>query len=227
MRFLSGRGARHGTAKCQVEMLQPPGGIRLSQLHDAAGLGGLFQEPEAERLVERRQGKGTFVTEHTSELSNFRFFRLARLDGTRLTPGGELESISRRQAKRHEKSALDLKDKEQVVEIKRVRIVDDAPCVAEVIVLPSALYPGIEKLDSLGGSLYPLYQRKFGISIVRADELLRSVDATRENAMRLGVPVGTPLLRVDRIAFSVNKRPVEWRSSLCDTRNFAYSVSVT
>ena len=186
-----------------------------------------LNEMEAEKLVERRQGKGTFVTEHTSEFSNFRFFRLTRLDGTRLTPGGELESISRRQAKRQEKSALGLKDKEQVVEIKRVRIVDDAPCVAEIIVLPYALYPGIEKLDSLGGSLYPLYQREFGINIVSADEQLRSVDATQDSARRLEVPAGTPLLRVDRIAFSVNKKPVEWRSSLCDTRSFVYSVSVT
>ena len=186
-----------------------------------------LNELEAEKLVERRQGKGTFVTEHTSELANFRFFRLARPDGTRLSPDAKLESISRRAAKRGEKVALELTDKAQVIEIRRIRIVDDAPCVAEIVVLPYGLYPGIERLDSLGGSLYPLYQREYGIHIVSADEKISSVVATKENAKRLSISAGTPLLRVDRIAFSVNKRPVEWRTSFCDTRNFVYSVSVT
>ena len=185
-----------------------------------------LNELEAEKVVERRQGKGTFVAEHTDEASIFRFFRLARVDGTRLTPESEVESIRRRQAKRQEKSILGLEDKEQVIEIHRIRIIDHSPCVAETIIFPHALFPDFDKLESISESLYPLYQRQFGIHIVDAEEQLRAVVATKDNARRLEIPVGTPLLRVDRVALTIDRTRVEWRSSLFDTRNFVYSINL-
>ena len=186
-----------------------------------------LNEMEAEKLVERRQGKGTFVTEHTDEASIFRFFRLARGDGTRLTPESEVESINRRQAKRQEKSILGLEHRAQVIEIRRIRLVDHSPCVAETIILPHALFPDFDRLESLSESLYPLYQRKFGIHIVEAEEQLRAETATREEAKRLEIPDDTPLLRVDRVALTIEGKQVEWRSSLFDTRNFVYSVNLS
>jgi GntR family transcriptional regulator len=182
---------------------------------------------EAEKLVERRQGKGTFVSEHTDEASIFRFFRLTRVDGTRLKPEGELESIGRRQAKRQEKLILGLEGRAQVIEMRRIRIVDHSPCVAETIILPHALFPDFDKLEALSESLYPLYQSQFGVHIVNAQEQLRAEVATKDNARRLEIPVGTPLLRVDRVALTIDKKRVEWRSSLCDTRNFVYSINVS
>lgn len=199
-----------------VELGVSPGTVRKA-----------LNELEAEKLVARRQGKGTFVAEHTEEVSNFRFFRLTRLDGTRLTPEGEVESINHRPAKRQEKSILGLGDKEPVVEIRRIRIADHVPCVAETIVIPHALFPGIDKQESLTASLYPLYQRAFGIHIVNTEEQLRAEIANKQTAKRLEVPVSTPLLRVDRIALTIDNKRVEWRSSLFDTRSFAYSVNVT
>ena len=181
---------------------------------------------EADRLVERRQGKGTFVAKHTNEDSSFRFFRLTRRDGTRLMPVAEIESVKRRQAKRQEKNALGLKDKDEVVEICRIRFVDNSPCAAENIVVPYAFFPNIENLDSLGTSLYPLYQREFAISVAKAHEQLRSEVANKKQAKRLNVPTGTALLHVDRIALTIHGQPVEWRSSVMDTRNFSYAVVV-
>ena len=186
-----------------------------------------LNELEAEKLVERRQGKGTFVTEHTKEASNFRFFRLTLPDGTRLAPEGSIESVSRRAASSKERSVLSLGDNEQVVEMLRIRIVDEAPVVAETIILPLAMFPNIDDLETLTESLYPLYQREFGIHIVNTEEQLCAEVAMEDSARRLNLPLGTPLLRVDRVAYTMNSKPVEFRSSLCDTRNFVYSVNVT
>ncbi len=185
-----------------------------------------LNEMEAEKLVERRQGKGTFVKEHTDEASIFRFFRLTRLDGARLTPESEVESINRRLANKQEKSVLGLEQKEHVIEIHRIRLVDHSPCVIETIILPQALFPDFDRLESLSESLYPLYQRKFGIHIVEVEEQLQAVAATKEDAKRLKIPDGTPLLRVDRVALTIIGRQVEWRSSLFETRKFVYSVNL-
>lgn len=185
-----------------------------------------LNELEAEQLIKRRQGKGTFVTEHTNEGSIFRFFRLTHLDGTRLTPESKIESIKRRLAKREEKSALNLRGRESVIEIRRIRIVDSVPCATEIIILPYTLFPDLKKLGSLTESLYPVYQSQFGIHIIRAQEQLRAEVATAGVAKRLKIPVNTSLLRVDRIALTIDKKRVEWRSTLFHTDNLVYSIDV-
>ena len=35
-----------------------------------------------------------------------------------------------------------------------------------------------------------------------------------------------PLLAIDRTALALSGRPVEWRTSLCDTRDQVYSVTL-
>ncbi|MBM4212274.1 MAG: GntR family transcriptional regulator [Gammaproteobacteria bacterium] len=48
---------------------------------------------EAEKIIDRRQGKGTFVAELTQEQSVYRFFRLLRPDGRRIVPTSGNETV--------------------------------------------------------------------------------------------------------------------------------------
>src|SRR5271167_2109067 len=56
----------------------------------------------AEKLLERRQGKGTFVAANTQERALFRFFRLAHPGGRRVAPESAGETAKLRAAKAHE-----------------------------------------------------------------------------------------------------------------------------
>ncbi len=58
--------------------------------------------------------------------------------------------------------------------------------------------------------------------MIRAEERLRSVAAEAEPAQRLGVSPGTPLLCVDRTAYTYGNVPVEWRRGLCLTDGYGY-----
>lgn len=183
----------------------------------------------AEKLIERRQGKGTYVAEHTQERAMFRFFRLTRPDGTRATPetAEQSENVRRRPAKAVEVRRLNLESGAQVVEIVRVRNVDGAPAVLERIVLPVALFPDIDRRLPLPNALYALYQREYGQNIVAAEEELRADVARKEDAKRLGVAPGTPLLHIERVGVSVDGTRVEWRTSRCDTRRLVYAVTLS
>lgn len=72
-------------------------------------------------------------------------------------------------------------------------------------------------------SLYPLYQRQLGIHIVDVEEQLRTKIATKEDAKRLEISAGTPLLRVDQVALTIDKKRVEWCFRLFDT----FPLSIT
>lgn len=181
----------------------------------------------AEKLVQRRQGKGTYVAEHTPDLALFRFFRLSRADGgERVTPQSTPAAVRRRPAKAVEAEKLGLRRGAQVIEIRRTRLIDGEPLISEVIVLPRSLFPGIDRHGELPNTLYSLYQSEFGVSVVVANEELQAVAASREDAKILEVEPGTPLLQIDRIAVDLDGRKVEWRCSRCDTRGIVYAVAV-
>ena len=58
--------------------------------------------------------------------------------------------------------------------------------------------------------------------MIRADEKLRAAAADAESAALLDVAVGTPLLSVERLAYTYGEQPVELRRGLYDTRHHHY-----
>ena len=181
----------------------------------------------ADNLIDRRQGKGTYVAEHTQERALFRFFRLARPGGARAIPTSTGDVLKRRAAKATELAKLALKPGAEVYEVSRVREIDGEPAVLERIVLPAALFPGLERHDPLPNAIYSLYQREYGANIVSAEEELRADAARKEDCRRLKLAPGAPLLHIERIAFSLEGTRVEWRTSRCDTRHLVYAVTLS
>ncbi len=180
-----------------------------------------------DKVIERRQGKGTYLAELTQERSLFRFFRLTRPDGARAIPTSGEETVKRRRVRAVEAQALALADTAEVIEIVRTRFVDDQPVASERIALPRELFPDLDRHAPLPNTLYALYQREYGINIASTEERLRADIARRDDARRLRVALGTALLQVERVAISVNGKRVEWRLSRCDTSTLAYAVTLT
>lgn len=179
-----------------------------------------------EKLVERRQGKGTFVAQHTQERALFQFFRLRREDGSRVTPESRSCTVKRRKAKSQERQKLDLEEGAKVVEIRRTRLIDEVPTLVETVIVPLVLFPDIDEIGALPNTLYSLYQSRYGNSVVEADEQLRADAATREDARRLNIEVGTPILHIDRIAIAIGGRKVEWRISRVTTDKVVYAIDL-
>lgn len=180
-----------------------------------------------EKLIERRQGKGTYVAEYTQERSLFRFFRLAKPGGARCVPTSSGESLRRRAAKAAEIQKLKLDAHAQVVEVNRMRLIDGDPVIIEKIVVPLALFPDIEKRTPLPNALYALYQRQYGLNIVAAEEELHADVLRKDEAKRLGMKAGDPIMHIERVAVALDGTRVEWRMSRCDTRRLVYAVTLS
>jgi GntR family transcriptional regulator len=167
----------------------------------------------AENLLERRQGKGTFIAENTQERTLFRFFRIARPGGKRMTPERVDETVKLRASRAIERTKLGLARTDKVVEIVRTRHIEKVPSIHETIVLPAPLFPGIEKRPSLPNSLYSIYQSDYGLNIVATHEELSAQLATAADQEELGIPKGGPILVIERLAVSLQDQKVEWRIS--------------
>lgn len=175
-----------------------------------------------EHLLMRRQGRGTFVAEHTAEALHFRFFQLHDAKGLRAIPDSVGITVERTPANSKERLALELAEGAEVIRIRRIRTAAGEPVILEDIALPAARFAGIEKMDPIPNTLYDLFQSAYGITVAAADEKLTAESANAREARRLDVEPGTPLLVIDRIATGVDGTPVEWRVSRCLTSRLHY-----
>jgi GntR family transcriptional regulator len=175
----------------------------------------------AANLLVRRQGRGTFVATHDESRILFQFFKLQLDNGERVFPESEVLNVQIHAATEKEAAKLGLFAKEPVIRIRRVRSLDGKRCIIEMIILPSALFEGIEQGD-IPNNLYDTYARRFGVTVGGGTETLKAVVATDRDALDLHLQPGHPLLLIDRVATALDGRPVEWRVSLCNTSAMQY-----
>jgi GntR family transcriptional regulator len=183
-----------------------------------------LDELATEKLVVRQQGRGTFVAAQTPDSALFRFFQLVDAAGRRVAPMSRELARTLGTATAEEQRRLTLGPKAPVVRIERLRNTDDHGKLLEFIVVPSTLFPDLHAYSGeLPNTLYDLYQRNYGKTIRRASEYLRATTLENPNqAALLDLPDGAPVLEIDRIAYTFNDLPLEWRRSLVDTRYLRY-----
>lgn len=178
----------------------------------------------AEQALVRRQGKGTFVTAHDGSRLLFHFFHVVARDGAKSYPEVRTVEFRRERADAQSAAALAIAPLEKVIRIRNVLSLEGAPVIVDDITLPADLFRGLtEKIfRARGNTIYHLYQSRYGINVLRTDERLRAVLATRDIAQELGIAAGAPLLEIRRVALTFRDRPVELRLSRVNTARHDY-----
>lgn len=94
----------------------------------------------------------------------------------------------------------------------RVRCLDDEPIVIEYTYMPLDLIPGLKKAR-LYQSVYAFIQDELGYKISSFHRIIRAVGATDEEAERLQVKPGEPLLELAQVGFFDDGTPFEYSVS--------------
>lgn len=209
-----------------------PGAMLPSEFDVAAELGvsqGTARKAlialENDKIVERRQGRGTFVALRTPENSLFHFFRLRDKYGRPIVPALETEEICRRPATVEEKGLL-YGNPPEVFEIIRIRSFNEKPLCAEIAVLPTALFPGLPDRAPLPNTLYVLFQQAYSCIVMSADDDLCAGIVDKELEGLSGFAAGTPVIVGKRKTYDLLKRTVELRTSYYLTQGVTYSVTL-
>lgn len=184
-------------------------------------------ELAAENLLIRRQGKGTYVATHAERQVNFRFLRLAADDDEPMQMERRVIDCRRQRAPADVAKVLGLRSDagvEPAVAVRRLLYFKGRPIVLDELWLPGQAFKGLsaERLSGYRGPLYALFEAEFGVRMIRAEEKIRAVAADETAATNLEVPVGSPLLSVERISFTYGDKPIEWRRGLYRTENYHY-----
>ena len=212
-----------------------PGNIIPSEINLALELGvsqGTVRKAITElvenNVLTRKQGRGTFVSNHDTHRALFHFFHITDNKGHKVLPQSKVLNCRRKAATRQEAARLQLGPGDEIIRIERVRHIGDKPTIVETITLPSDPFVDLtfEGNCDLPNTLYELYEKRYGITIHSADEHLRAVAATKHDAEMLNIEVGIPLLEIERVALKLDKTPVELRISRCSTRGHYYQNTI-
>ena len=186
-----------------------------------------IDELAAENLVTRRQGKGTFVSTHAEQHVQYRFLKLMPDSGDASVEGPAERFIidcKRVRASAEVARALGLRTGDPVVQARRILSFSGVPTILEDIWLPGQAFKGLtaEQLANYQGPTYAMFELDFGVRMVRAEEKIRAVLPDEEQAQLLQITPVTPLLSVERIAYTYNDVPMELRRGLYRTETHHY-----
>ncbi len=176
---------------------------------------------EGERVVTRRQGRGTFVMDCSSEELAGRFSNIRIAEGHRVLGDITCCELNEDLADEAERARLQLQADGRVYRIRRVRAHHGTPYMAERTSLPAALFPGLADMPDLSHRLVALAQRH-GILLGRAQERISVVGASAPAAQALGIAKGSPVFLLDRVVLTLDDRPAEWRVAECHLTDMHY-----
>ncbi|MFA5899354.1 MAG: GntR family transcriptional regulator [Hyphomicrobium sp.] len=185
-----------------------------------------LDEMESERLISRRQGRGTFVIDQTSTEHAVRFSNIRDPNGVRI--GGDIVSCTVVAAVANDTEArhLQLRHGDPIFRIHRVRAHNGLPLMVEESIIPQAHFPGLERVDDVSPSIVVLAHH-YGVLLGKAEERIGVSAAKGEVAELLGVEEGTPLLTLDCVVRAIDGRPIEWRLANCNLRENHYLAEMS
>ena len=179
-------------------------------------------ELTSEGLLERKQGKGTFVSAPGGNLqlkSLHSFHDACRLNGA--APSTDVIHVRETEADPDDREELNLPSGGRVLETLRVRRADGVPVVLERNRFSMA-YAYLQDLD-LTGSLYSLL-REYGVEpkLAQHDVSLRTAGA--EEARLLGIEPGTPLVCLHEVVYDQRGRPLHNSVQLIRGDRFVFRI---
>ncbi|HEY8458653.1 MAG TPA: GntR family transcriptional regulator [Actinopolymorphaceae bacterium] len=160
-------------------------------------------------LVIPSHGRGWYVAaERVGEPANVLMSFSAMARAQRLTPSSTVLSQQVRPADLDEAQQLGIAPGAQILDLRRLRMLDGLPVALDRSRVPLAIAPTLADQDFANGSLYDALTEA-GWPPHRADYDVEALPADPEQARLLDIEPGHPLLVTRQVTYSVEGRVIE------------------
>lgn len=175
-----------------------------------------LRELEYEGVISRQKGKGTFISLPkiseglVQKLTGFYQDMVER----GLKPGSKV--LHQKVIPATEKIAryLNINPGTQVIDIKRLRYINDEPIQLVTTYIPYEICPALASIDLTNRSLYEFLEKECSIFISKGHRYIEAVLANEQEAELLGIARNAPLLMLDSVSFTEEGRPIEYYHAL-------------
>jgi len=172
------------------------------------------------------RGGGTFIASAKVERDLSRIVGIPMLLRDQgFTAGTRVISVAVTTAGVDAADALSISAADFVVDLVRIRLADGVPISLEHAVFPAELVPGLPE-RALGGSIYELCDREYGLRPDEAIEHIEVVAADTDEASILAIETGAPLISVTRTTRTAEGVAFEYSHDLFRADRTRISVKV-
>jgi GntR family transcriptional regulator len=166
-----------------------------------------------EGFLTSRRGEGTFVTNNKGLINRFSLEFTGFMDDLFYQVSKSRTKsvkIIRLEPPKLIKDKLELGNKEkEIVQIKRVRFLENKSFAFTVNYLPLAIGRRISERDLYTKPLLQMLEQDFDIQFTEAFQTIQASFANQEVSEKLGIASGSPILFVERIMYMKRRKPVE------------------
>lgn len=194
--------------------------FNVSRMTMRRALNDLFEEG----LLYRKQGLGTFVSQHQIDRDHTRltnFFESAKEKGINAAIRVLIADIVPSHLK--VANALGLEEGELVIRVKTLRVANDIPVSVVDHYVPYKLFPHLLDCDLEAGHLWDFLEG-FGFRIKAAVQTVYAREADAELSELLKIEPGEPILFKERTVYAEDGTPVEF--TYCYNRGDQYSITM-
>ncbi len=207
-RITSGRWSPHSNLPSERELCEQ---YNISRITVRQALSRL----DADGLIYTTPGKGRYVSETPlrEQLLPLSSFTDDALRSGRTATNQVLElTVADADPKAIERLGMQERPpgSREVVRLKRLRLLDDAPIAIHTSYLPHYLCPGLARYDYATGSLFDVLRNGYGLHLARADTTLQAALATPEERRLLKLSSPAAVLIVDQTTYLDDGSTVEF-----------------
>lgn len=186
-----------------------------------------LKELETLGLINRRHGKGTFVSDISREATNlmgtYSFTEQMRELGR--VPETKILEFEVREANKYVADHLGVRLGDKVFRMRRLRLADGIPMMVERTYLPVGEFVSLTYEDVSTKPLYDIIEGDYHEKIRAAEEEFYASIARNEDASVLGISEGAPVLKLLRTTYNDKNRIIEYTHSVARADQFKYKVS--
>lgn len=191
-----------------------PGELELCQTYDVSRtvVRQALKDLTDQGLIVRDRGKGTFIAEpkiSESLVQKLTGFYQDMVDRG-LTPVTQVIKQEVVPANEIIAGYLSLKPGTPVIEIERLRFIQNEPLVLVTSFLPYALCPQLAHIDLSKRSLYAYLEKEANLFIARGRRTIEAVPAGEYEAQLLQIEKGAPLIKLDSVSYLNDGTPMEY-----------------
>ncbi len=179
-----------------------------------------------EGILYREQGKGTFVSEPKikQQLSQLRGFT-EEMAEKGLKTDTQILSFKIKEATKKIRSHLNMDEKNnKVIEIRRLRIVEDEPFAIEIVWIPFNMCPDLQKDMLEGKSLYKIFKEKYGYTLDYAKQTIEPIMLNEYESDLLNLDIKSLALLFRRKTYLDDGRVIEYTKAIYRSDKYKYEV---
>jgi GntR family transcriptional regulator len=182
---------------------------------------------QKEGLIFKLHGKGSFVSKPKADQ------RLASLQGfaEAMSAAGheiynQVTGLRDVPATAAVAEKLGLAPRSRVTEIRRVRFLNRSPISFEMTYVPTDIGARLAKADLETRDIFLILENDFGIALGNADLTIEAGPADARVAQHLRIRRDAPVLRIERLTHTADRRPLDFEYLFYRGDSFRYRLSI-